>query len=160
MFDLLKNVFAKGAPADSGKDSGNEVKKDFHDVRVAACALLLEMAGIDGEFSDVEREHIVSILEESFGMSGKYAEELIAASQKELEGAIDLWQFTSMINKSYSRQEKMSVIETVWKVVYADGKLDKHEDYLVHKLANLLRLTHKELIDAKLKIIKANKEAG
>jgi uncharacterized tellurite resistance protein B-like protein len=48
------------------------------------------------------------------------------------------------------------VIETVWRVVYSDGILDKHEDYLVHKLADLLHLKHSELIDAKLKILRGN----
>ena len=48
------------------------------------------------------------------------------------------------------------IVEMVWKIAYADGFLDKHEDYLVHKLANLLRLTHKQLIDVKLKIIQRN----
>ena len=48
-------------------------------------------------------------------------------------------------------EEKLQVIELVWEIAYADGLLDKHEDYLVHKLADLLRLTHQQLIEAKLK---------
>ena len=66
--------------------------------------------------------------------------------------SIDLWQFTNLINQNYSTDEKLQIIETMWKIVYADGRLDKHEDYLVHKLSNLLRLTHKQLIDAKLRV--------
>jgi uncharacterized tellurite resistance protein B-like protein len=48
-------------------------------------------------------------------------------------------------------EEKLQIIENVWRIAYADGRLDKHEDYLVHKLATLLRLSHKQLIEAKLK---------
>ncbi|MDY6951413.1 MAG: TerB family tellurite resistance protein, partial [Thermodesulfobacteriota bacterium] len=58
----------------------------------------------------------------------------------------------NLVNQHYSRQEKIQIIQMVWQIVYADQKLDKHEDYLVHKLSKLLRLTHKELIDAKLKV--------
>ena len=72
---------------------------------------------------------------------------------KELKGSIDLWQFTNLINQNYSLEEKIRIIEMVWKIAYADGKLDKHEDYFLHKLSNLLRLTQKQLIEAKLKIL-------
>ena len=75
------------------------------------------------------------------------------SSQKELDGSIDLWQFTNLVNENYSRYEKINIVEMIWKIVYADGKLDKHEDYLVHKLGKLLRLSHKELINAKLKVL-------
>ncbi len=44
------------------------------------------------------------------------------------------------------------MVELVWDIAYADGSLDRHEDYFVHKLANLLRLTHRQLIDAKLRV--------
>ena len=64
--------------------------------------------------------------------------------------------FTSRINENYSSEEKIRIVEIIWKIAYADGILDKHEDYLVHKLANLFRLTHKQLINVKLKIIQRN----
>ncbi len=86
-------------------------------------------------------------------MSDEHAAALIESANKELEKSIDLWQFTNLINQNYSKEEKLQIIETVWKIVYTDGRLDKHEDYLIHKLAKLLRLSHKELIDAKLKVI-------
>ena len=116
------------------------------------------MANIDGEFTDVERKNILSILKGHFQFSNEYADELLEASNEELKRSIDLWQFTNLINQNYSRDEKIQIIEMVWQIVYADGRLDKHEDYLVHKLAKLLRLTHKQLIDAKLKIIRNRAE--
>ena len=75
------------------------------------------------------------------------------AAKEELEGSIDLWRFTSLINENYTMAEKIEVIEEIWRIAYADGHLDKHEDYLVHKMADLLRLTHKQLIDAKLRAL-------
>lgn len=68
------------------------------------------------------------------------------------EESIDLWEFTHLINKNYSKEEKKKIVEAVWKVIYADDKLDSYEDHLVHKLARLLRLDHSDLIDANLKI--------
>jgi len=148
MIDLLKKVFGKVT-----KDSATDNEQDSsHDIRIATCALLLEMSHIDGEFSEPERENIIAILKKDYHLSDEHAARLIAASKQELKASTDLWQFTNLINQNYSFQEKIDVIETVWKIAYTDGKLDKHEDYLVHKLATLLHVSHKQLIEAKLKV--------
>ena len=147
MIDLVKKFFAKGEKS----DPENQVETSPHDIHVATCALLLEMSNIDGEFSDIEKENIISILKKNYQMSDENAAALLEASNEELENSNDLWRFASLINKNYSIEEKESVIEMVWRVAYADGHLDKHEDYLVHKLANLLRLSHSQLIEAKLR---------
>jgi len=148
MIDLVKKFFDKR----SHDDSSNQRRQRPRDIRIATCALLLEMSNIDGEFSALERENIISILKRDFDLSDEHATTLLEASSEELKGSIDIWQFTNLINQNYSIEEKIRVVEMVWDVVYADGKLDKHEDYLVHKLATLLRLTHKQLIEAKLKV--------
>ena len=149
MIDLLKKVFTKTT---NGASTGKSVRTS-PDVRLATCALLLEMAHIDGKFSDLEKESIVELLRNNYQLSAEHAAALMQAAKDELEKSIDLWQFAKLINENYSTEEKIKVIETVWQVVYTDGILDKHEDYLVHKLANLLRLSHKQLIDAKLKVL-------
>lgn len=149
MIDLVKRFFGKREKKRSGEESTNA----SHDTRIAACAILLEMANIDGEFSDSEKESIVAILKKDFRLSDEHAQSLLQASRDELNGSVDLWQFTNLINQNYSRDEKREIMETVWRVAYMDGRLDKHEDYLMHKLANLLRLTHKELIDAKIRVL-------
>jgi uncharacterized tellurite resistance protein B-like protein len=148
MIDLVKKFFGKTTTETPVGQEGEE----SHDIHVATCALLIEMSNIDGEFSESERESIISVLKESYDLSDEDAIALIEASSEQLKGSIDLWQFTNLINQNYSIEEKLRIIETVWRIAYTDGKLDKHEDYLVHKLAKLLRLTHKELIEAKLKV--------
>ena len=150
MIDLVRRFFEKG----QGTGSGDQGTPESHDVRVAVCALFLEMANIDGKFSASEQDHVISLLKRQYGLSDQHVVELMGASQKGLKDSIDLWQFTNLINQNYSRDEKIQIIEMVWQIVYADGRLDKHEDYLVHKLAKLLRLTHKDLIDAKLKVLR------
>ena len=121
------------------------------------CALFLEMANIDGEFSGSERDNVISLLKRQYGLPDEHILELMETSKKELKGSIDLWQFTNLINQNYSREEKIQIIEMVWEIVYADGRLDRHEDYLVHKLAKLLRLSQKDLIDGKLKVRRRTK---
>ncbi|MDY7032697.1 MAG: TerB family tellurite resistance protein [Thermodesulfobacteriota bacterium] len=149
MIDMVKRFFGK----EQDRNASDQEVGSSHDINVATCALFLEMANIDGEFSDSERETIMSILKKDHGLSHEYISELINESKNELKQSIDLWKFTNLINQNYSTEEKVRIIEMVWKIVYIDGRLDKHEDYLVHKLARLLRLTHKQLIDAKIRIV-------
>ena len=152
MIDLFRRFFDKSA-AEGSSDKEEEVS---HDARIATCALLLEMANIDGKFSVSEKEGIIRILQEDYRLSDEHTIALIEAADEELKKSIDLWQFAKLINRNYSTDKKLQIIEMIWKIVYADGRLDKHEDYLVHKLANLLRLTHKQLIDAKLRVIQSS----
>ena len=149
MFNVMKKFFQQDAAPDKV-----ELKEEdkAERIQVATCALLLEVANSDDEFSDVERDNIIQILKRDFQLSDGYAKELMELSDKEREKSIDLWHFTNLINEHYSVEEKIKIIEMVWRVIYADGKLDKHEDHLAHKLSNLLKLTHTQLIDAKLKV--------
>ena len=148
MFNLSE-YFTKRKP-DIPAES--EPGADTDRIQLATCVLLLEMAKSDDEFSDTEQDTIMALLRENFGLSDRLAAELLDLSNEKLEESTDLWQFTSLIKKDYSLEEKINVIETFWKVIYADGKLDPHEDYLIHKLSNLLGLGHKQLIDAKLRV--------
>lgn len=149
MIDLVKKFFGKIKQ----NDSAAQPRERVHDVRIATCALFLEMANIDGEFSDSEKMNILSILKDKYDLQDENADALMEASKEELRKSIDLWRFTKLINDNYSQEEKKQIVEMLWTILYADGNMDKHEDYLVHKLANLLNLSHKELIDTKLKIL-------
>jgi uncharacterized tellurite resistance protein B-like protein len=148
MLDIVKRFFSK-INEDSSKKTDQATD---HDLRVATCALLVEMARIDEEFTQAEMETLISILKEKYGLAKEYADALIQEAEKELEESVDLWQFAKLINENYSNAEKIEIVETLWRIVYVDGKMDKYEHYLMNKLKNLLRLSHDQLIDAKLKM--------
>ena len=133
--------------------SKNENQVTEHGVRVATCALFVEMARIDEKFTQAEVDTILSILKEKYGLSQEHADTLLAEADKELEQSIDLWQFARLINENYSVDEKIEIIETLWQMVFVDGKMDRYEHYLMNKLKNLLRLSHDQLINAKLKVL-------
>ena len=149
MIDVVKKFFAKAA-ADV---SSSTIQHTEHDIRVATCALFVEIARIDKTFTEAEMETILSILKEKYGLSQEHADALIAEAEKELDQSVDLWQFANLINENYATEEKIEIIETLWRIVYVDGKMDEHEHYLMNKLQNLLRLTHDQLITAKLKVL-------
>ena len=119
--------------------------------RIAASVILLEAAYADHECTDDELEHVVDSLSSDFALSRKHVEELLELADSERTQAVDLFEFTNHINNEFSRKEKIAVLEAVWRIIYVDGQLEKHEDHFARKLTHLLRLSHKEMIDAKLK---------
>jgi uncharacterized tellurite resistance protein B-like protein len=148
MLNIVKRFFSK----EKEERSDAAEKETGHDTTVATCALLVEIARIDGTFTREEMETVISILKEKYGLSREHADALIAEAEKQLEESVDLWQFARLINENYSNEEKMEIIETLWQIVYVDGKMDQYEHYLMNKLKNLLRVSHDQLIDAKLKV--------
>ena len=94
MLDSLKRFFNKSA---IGKANESEPASE-HDVRVATCALFVEMARIDEKFTSAEVDTIISILQEKYGLSPEHADALLAEADKELAKSVDLWQFARLIN--------------------------------------------------------------
>ena len=148
MLDTLKKYFEK-----SPEPAAPEVKAeaDGNRILVATCAVFLEMAHIDNEFSEEERDNIFKILKSDFHLSDKDADAIFETAAKERKDSVDMWQFTNLINENYSRTEKKEVLTLLWKLVYVDGVVDKHEEYLTRKMTNLRRLNHSDFIEAKLK---------
>ncbi len=149
MLDIVKRFFS---PVDE-KTTASRAEGTGHQLQMAVCALFVEMARIDESFSAEEMAAVIDILKAKYGLSAENATAMIAAAEAELEKSVDYWQFARLINENYSMDEKVGIIEMLWRIVYLDGNLDKHEDYLMHKLAKLLRLHHKQLIDAKKKVL-------
>ncbi len=110
------------------------------EVRLAACALLLELAHADGEFSAPERAHIEGALDRHFGLDQATARELIELAETERTHSIDHFQFTRLIVDHYDLGQRMVLAEVMWGVILADQELAQHEAYLIRKLAKLLEL--------------------
>lgn len=146
MFSLIKQLF--DAPETPDAEAPDHAER----VKVATCVVLLEAARADKDFGDEERLHIVETLRSRFDLSAGDAEELIGAATSARDESVDLWSFTNHINQGLTLPEKIEIIEEVWRVMFADGSLDGHEDVLIHKLSRLLNVTHKELIEAKLRV--------
>ena len=154
MFNLINKILGVKDRTDTVQsDTDDEIK-----IEIAACVVLVEVAESDSEWTEDEIGHVLETMKSTFNLSREHAEEMIELARQARNKSVDLWQFTNQINQSFNHSEKIKLLEAVWQVIYADGRIDKHEDYLVHKLANLLRLKHKELIDAKIKTKKDKAE--
>jgi uncharacterized tellurite resistance protein B-like protein len=118
-------------------------------VQVAACALLLELAHADGEFSEAERLHIESAVGRHFGLDEATTRELLELAEAERRQSIDHFQFTRLIAEQYDLGQKMVLAEVMWGVILADGQIATHEGWLVRKLGHLLELEPGYLADAR-----------
>ena len=143
MLDIVKKIL--------GNKNNNMPKNSEKtlDADVALCVLLLEAAHADGECSNEEKQRIISTLSERSKVPLAQIEELVSLSYKERDEAVDIFQFTRYMNANFSKAEKLEAMESVWRIIHTDGYLESHEDHFAHKLANLLRLSHKELIECK-----------
>jgi len=147
MIDAITSFFRNQiAPASEEEASGE------HRLRVATCALLLEVAHADEEFTPGEQAMIQDLVRREFRLTPDQAAELIALADAERHQSTDLYQFTRLIADHYPRIQKLAILESLWRVVYSDGQLEAHEDALLHKLTKLLGLKHKEMIALKLRV--------
>ena len=118
-------------------------------VELAACALLLELAHSDGEFSEEERRHIEQTLVRHFGLDETTSAELLRLAEAERSQSLDHYQFTRLIAQEYDLGQKMVLAEVMWGVILADGRLSDHETHLVRKLASLMQLEPAYLAQAR-----------
>ncbi len=123
-------------------------------IPLAAAVLLLEIAHADGEFDSSERALLGELLKEHFGVSEDSLGDLLRFAEETRQSSNDLHQFTREINKAFTQPEKEEIAEALWKLVYADGRLDCYEDALMRQLGTLIGLSHRQLIDAKLRVKK------
>lgn len=127
-----------------------------HQLQLATAALLMEMARADFAESPAERDHVLALLQREFALSAHEAARLAGLGADAAQTAVSLYDFTRSLDQILATDEKVRVIEMLWQVAYADGALDKYEEYLMRKLADLLHLTHRQLIQAKHRVLQAH----
>jgi len=125
---------------------------DEHGLRLATAALLFEMLRADDSEHPDERVALERVLQEQFDLSRDETRELAELADQEAAEAASLYQFTGLINEQFTPEQKVSVVEMLWQVAYADGRLDPYEEALVRKIADLIYVPHREFIQAKHRI--------
>lgn len=141
MFQNIRQFFDQHlAPPEAETPGDAQPHPERHTLAVAACALLLELAHADDEFTADERRHIVDALQRHFDVAPDAVADLIEMADDARRQAVDLYQFTSLITQSYDEGQRMVLAEVMWGLVYADQELATHESYLLRKISTLLEL--------------------
>jgi uncharacterized tellurite resistance protein B-like protein len=123
-----------------------------NDYRLSAAALLIHAAAIDGAISDLERERLHAIIKRWFDLDEAATDELISKATQVEEQAIDLYHFTSLLGRSLDEDGRRRVIEMMWEVVYADGRVTEFEDNLIWRAADLLGVSTRERVELRQQV--------
>ncbi len=103
----------------------------------------------DHQFSDLELGSLSHALIRKYSLSENEIAELVSLAKSESNHATSLHQFTQIVNQHCDNKEKFNLVKAMWEMAYADGNVDKYEDYLIRKVADLIYLPHSEFIRAK-----------
>ena len=123
-------------------------------LQMASAALMVEMLHVDEQVTTEEDEKLRLLLKQRFNLDSSEIEALIDLAHNEKHEATDYFQFTSLLNEHYSQQQKIDLVEDLWQLAYADHELDKYEEHLLRRLAELLHVPHQDFIRTKHKILK------
>lgn len=121
-----------------------------HKVQLACAALLLELSAADQHSDENEQKTLMQILRTTFRLDDKELQQLQRLAAQEARSATSLYQFTTLINEAFGYEQKVQLLQQLWQVAYADGRLDRYEEHLIRKVSELLYLSHGDFIRAKL----------
>lgn len=127
-----------------------------HRLRLAAAALLIEVSRADYTVNSAELRTIKMVLQTALGISQQEIDELVALAGKAADKATSLYEFTRLINDHYSREQKLLVIQSMWRIAYADDALDKYEERLIRQVSDLIHVSHKDYIRLKVAVSKGD----
>jgi uncharacterized tellurite resistance protein B-like protein len=130
------------------------------DYRLAASALLVHAAAIDGEVSPVEREQLHTVIKRSFELDEEATNELVSEATVAEHDAVDLYHFTSLINRSLNEDGRRRIVEMMWEIVYADGRVTEFEDNLLWRAADLLGISSRDRILLRQQVAGARQQSG
>ena len=146
MFKAIHQFFQHLSPE-------QQQKTDPLSVEVATSALLFEVMRADDDFDDKEQNEIKQLLKKQFLLSDEQVAVMLTQAKKQAYEATDYFEFTRLLCEKYSIEQRMGIVESLWRVANADGVIDSNEEHLIRRLSDLLRLHHSEYIQCKLKVL-------
>ena len=145
MLKSIQNIFKR-------KENESAVDSKKSEQELAYASLLIEVINSDNKFDDRERGKLLEILSNKLDIHKEELDNFTELAQKKTEDSTSLYEFTREINDQYEYEEKVSLITDLWGIAYSDGKLDKYEDYVIRKIADLIYVSHADFIKSKLKV--------
>lgn len=148
MLTAIKKFFEEKIQANE-QDTEADTQTRF---ALATAALLVELMRSDSHIDSREKETLRQVLNVSFNIEQSELDEIVTLAEQQNHQASSLYEFTSLINEQYSYEQRVELLENLWRVAFADSTIDKHEEHLIRKIADLIYVNHSDFIKAKLKI--------
>ena len=130
-------------------DAAGAASQSTHSHELAAACLMMEVARADFEKDETELAAIMNAIQSAFSLSEEETRELVDNAESQVEASVSLHEFTRSVNEAASMEERVHIIELMWRVAYSDGNLDKYEEALIRRVADLLYVGHEDFIRTK-----------
>ncbi|MEM9397923.1 MAG: TerB family tellurite resistance protein [Pseudomonadota bacterium] len=144
MIGALKKLFSE--------DSTEQERTTDETKRLAAAALLIEVARADFQQDASEEASMAALLASTLKLSEAQVGELLSEAGEAVDQATSLYEFTRAVNDYYNREDKIELMTSLWQVAYADQSLDKYEEHIIRRIADLIYVSHEDFIRCKLKV--------
>jgi uncharacterized tellurite resistance protein B-like protein len=155
MFDSLRKLIS-----DLGEGGKHASRFEDDDYRVAAAALLVHAAAIDGSISDAERDNLHELIKQRFNLDDDATDELVAEATKAEQVSVDLYHFTAKLNRSLDEAGRARMVEMMWQIAYTDGVITEFEDNLIWRAADLLGVSQNERIALRERVSASRTDGG
>ena len=149
MLNKIQSFFEKNFVSESPSSAGDS---EANASQIALAALMIEVAEADYEDAPEEREAILTIVKTSLSLNTDKAEEIITLAREEHANSTDYFQFTRLINDSFSAKQKIALIENLWEIAFADQVLDKYEEHVIRRISDLIYVSHSDFMATKLRV--------
>ncbi|MDR5901987.1 MULTISPECIES: TerB family tellurite resistance protein [Halomonas] len=155
---MLANIqrFFQQMLSEEGDGAGRETPS----LELAAAALLCEVIRADYEVSPDELETLRDQLRRHLSVGEEAVDELMALAQQEVEGAVDHYQFVSLIKQHYDYPRRCELVRMMWALAQADGEQHHLEEHRIRQLAELLHVSHGDFIRAKIQVQQGDEDNG
>lgn len=157
MLNRIKSFFVD---LDGSDTASGPHRHDVDELHLAAAALLVEAACLDEDFDDAERARIGPLVQDRFGLTAEETKTLIETAEREVEDANQILHFTRAIKDGFNHDERIAMIEMLWEVAFADGKLHDYEANLLRRVGGLIYVSDQDIGAARKRVLARIESAG
>ena len=145
MLKKIKSLFTKTSEEVSEKEQVSQK------IDKTCAALIIEVALADKVFDKSEVDLLKEMLLKSYSLEAKDVQDLIENAEKAVQESTSLYEYTRKVNDNFDYESKLNLVDQLWRIAFADGHLDKYEEHIVRKIADLIHISHNDFIQSKLK---------
>ena len=145
MLKKIRSIFTKTSEEVSEKEQVTQK------IDKTCAALIIEVALADKVFDESEVNLLKEMLLKAYTLKPQDVQDLIENAEKAVEESTSLYEYTREVNDNFDYESKLNLIDQLWRIAFADGHLDKYEEHVVRKIADLIHISHNDFIQSKLK---------
>ena len=145
MLKKIRSIFTRTSEEVSEKEQVSQK------IDKTCAALIIEVALADKVFDESEVNLLKEMLLKAYTLEAAEIQDLIENAEKAVEESTSLYEYTKEVNDNFDYESKLNLVDQLWRIAFADGNLDKYEEHVVRKIADLIHISHNDFIQSKLK---------